>query len=76
MVVQYLVAIFSYTQMTTLPTWNQFRANSQTNMAAAGKRAVNGRMIPDTPIVVDYFNRNALPPRMLFFLTHVHAGEL
>ena len=41
----------------------------------AGKIDVNGRKIPDTPIAVDFFRRSHLPSRMLFFLTHAHAGK-
>ena len=35
----------------------------------------NGLRIPDTPIVVDYWNSHHLPPRCLHFLSHVHAGR-
>ena len=35
---------------------------------------MNGLQIPDTPIVVDYWRQKDVPPRSLFFLTHIHAG--
>ena len=36
---------------------------------------MNGQRIPRTPIVVDYWNLGKVPPRCLFFLTHMHAGR-
>lgn len=36
----------------------------------------NGTRIRGTPIVVDYWRTKSLPPRMLFFLTHMHAGNI
>ena len=35
---------------------------------------MNGQHIPGTPMVVDYWKTKNLPPRLLFFLTHMHAG--
>ena len=37
---------------------------------------MNGLHIPGTPMVVDYWKTKNLAPRMLFFLTHMHAGEV
>ena len=36
--------------------------------------AMNGLHIPGTPLVVDYWKRRNVPPRALYFLTHMHAG--
>ncbi len=36
---------------------------------------MNGQHVRGTPIVVDYWRIKKLPPRMLFFLTHMHAGR-
>ena len=37
---------------------------------------MNGCRIRDTPLVVDFWKIEELPPRrMLFFLTHMHAGR-
>ena len=36
---------------------------------------MNGLHIPGTPLVVDYWRPKNLPPRLLFFLTHMHAGS-
>ena len=38
-------------------------------------RAMNGLHIPSSPIVVDFWRVRDVPPRSLFFLTHMHAGE-
>ncbi|KAL5508975.1 hypothetical protein EMCRGX_G004247 [Ephydatia muelleri] len=37
---------------------------------------MNGLQIPDTPIVVDYWRQKDVPPRSLFFLTHIHADHI
>lgn len=36
---------------------------------------MNGLRIPRTPLVVDFWRVRDVPPRSLFFLTHMHAGE-
>lgn len=36
---------------------------------------MNGQHIPGTPVVVDFWRLRDVPPRCLFFLTHMHADH-
>ncbi|CAI8057517.1 5' exonuclease Apollo [Geodia barretti] len=36
---------------------------------------MNGLHIPGTPLVVDYWRQKNVPPRALFFLSHLHADH-
>lgn len=47
---------------------------SQIERTTTIKLKMNGQHIQGTPMVVDYWRTKNLPPRLLFFLTHMHAG--